>query len=162
MMRIRRAEKSDYDPVWDIFSEVIKTGDTYVFDPDTPRSDLKKHWFADYMTTFVAEEDGRIVGTYIIKQNQIDLGNHIANCSYMVSPAHQGKGIGKKMCAHSIEFAREAGFKGIQFNVVVSSNKAAIELWKKFGFEIIGTTPGGFRHRELGFVDTYIMFRSCE
>jgi L-amino acid N-acyltransferase YncA len=162
MIRIRRAEESDHDPVWDIFSEVIKTGDTYVFDPCTSRSDLEKHWFADCMTTFVAEEDGRIVGTYIIKQNQIDLGNHIANCSYMVSPAHQGKGIGKKMCAHSLRFARKLGYRGMQFNIVVSTNKVAIELWKKFGFEIIGTTPGGFRHPELGYVDTCIMFRSLK
>ncbi len=160
-MRIRRADQvKDYEKIWDIFSNVIKTGDTYVFDPDTPREALQKHWFADHMDTFVAvDEDGSVLGTYIIKPNQIDLGNHIANCGYMVSPAYQGRGTGKRLCQHSIEFAKQKGYLSIQFNIVVSTNTTAVNLWKKFGFTIIGTTPKGFRHKELGLVDTYIMFK---
>ena len=77
----------------------------------------------------------------------------------MVSPNSQGKGIGKLLCEHSIEFAKQKGFLGIQFNIVVSTNTNALSLWKKLGFEIIGTTPKGFRHKELGLVDTYIMFK---
>ena len=101
----------------------------------------------------------QFLGTYIIKPNQIDLGNHIANCSYMVNPNHQGRGIGKLLCEHSIEFAKQKKYLGIQFNIVVSTNINAIKLWKKFGFEIIGTTPKGFKHKGLGLVDTYIMFK---
>lgn len=158
-MTIRQATKFDYDQVWEIFSAVIKTGDTYVFHPETPKSELHKHWFADYMTTFVAEEGDQILGTYIIKPNQIGLGDHIANCSYMVNPAAQGKGVGKRLCEHSLQFAGDQGYKGIQFNIVVSTNHGAVGLWRKYGFEIIGTTPNGFRHPELGFVDTYMMYK---
>ena len=158
-MDIRKATETDYNKVWEIFSKVIETGDTYVFNPNTPKSDLKKHWFADYMKTYVIEENGEILGTYIIKPNQIDLGSHIANCSYMVNPNSQGKGIGKKLCEHSLKIARENKFEGIQFNIVVSTNKGAVELWRKYGFEIIGTTPKGFKHSELGLVDTYIMYK---
>lgn len=158
-MNIRRATETDYNKVWEIFSNVIIAGDTYVFYPNTPKSDLKKYWFADYMKTYVIEENGEILGTYIIKPNQIDLGSHIANCSYMVNPNSQGKGIGKKLCEHSIKIARENKFEGIQLNIVVSTNKTAVELWKKYGFEIIGTTPNGFKHKKLGLVDTYIMYK---
>jgi ribosomal protein S18 acetylase RimI-like enzyme len=77
----------------------------------------------------------------------------------MVNPNYQGRGIGKLLCEHSIEFAKQKGYLGIQFNTVVSINTNAVNLWKKFGFEIIGTTPKGFRHKELGLVDTYIMFK---
>jgi GNAT superfamily N-acetyltransferase len=112
------------------------------------------------MDTFVAiDDDDTILGTYIIKPNQIDLGNHIANCSYMVNPNHHGRGIGKLLCEHSIEFAKQKGYIGIQFNIVVSTNTNAVKLWKKFGFEIIGTTPKAFIHKELGLVDTHIMFK---
>lgn len=161
METIRKADNAkDYDNIWNIFYNVIQTGDTYVFDPNTPKEDLHKHWFADYMDTFVAvDNDGTILGTYIIKPNQVGLGSHIANCSYMVNHRYQGKGIGKLLCEHSIEFARQKGYSGIQFNIVVSTNTSAIKLWKKFGFEIIGTTLKGFRHKELGLVDTYIMFK---
>jgi ribosomal protein S18 acetylase RimI-like enzyme len=160
-MEIKRADPvKDYDGIWDIFSRVIESGDTYVFDPNTPKEALRKHWFADYIDTFVAiDEADTIAGTYIIKPNQIDLGNHIANCGYMVNPSYQGRGIGKLLCAHSIEFARQKGYSAIQFNIVVSTNTKAVKLWKTFGFEIIGTTPKGFRHQELGMVDTYIMFK---
>lgn len=161
-MNIRKATETDIDQVWKIFSKVIETGDTYVFRPSTPKSDLKKYWFADYMETYVIEENGQILGTYIIKPNQIDLGNHIANCSYMVSPNAQGKGIGRKLCEHSLKIAKENSFEGIQFNIVVSTNKGAVNLWEKYGFEIIGTTPKGFRHSVLGLVDTYIMYKDLK
>jgi GNAT superfamily N-acetyltransferase len=160
-MEIRKADKvKDYDKVWEIFSEVIKTGDTYTFEPDTPKKDLEKYWFADYMNTFVAIIGDITLGTYILKPNQIGLGNHIANCSYMVNPKYHGKGTGKILCEHSISFAKQIGYIGIQFNIVVSTNTVAVNLWKKFGFEIIGTTPKGFRHQLLGLVDTFIMYRS--
>ncbi len=149
----------DYDSVWNIFSEVIRSGDTYVFDPKTPKSDLKKLWFGENIRTFVAEEDAQVSGTYIIRPNYLGLGSHIANCGYMVHPAAQGKGIGKQLCEHSIFFAKECGYHAIQFNVVVSTNDGAVALWKKFGFSIIGTTPNGFNHSTLGFVDTYIMYK---
>lgn len=47
----------------------------------------------------------------------------------------------------------------MQFNIVVSTNEAAVHLWQKHGFRIIGTTPKGYRHQTLGLVDTLIMFR---
>ncbi|WP_272149174.1 GNAT family N-acetyltransferase [Tenacibaculum aiptasiae] len=156
---IRKATEKDVDQIWEIFQAVIKTEDTYVFSPKTPKTDLQKHWFASYMHTYVFEEEGQILGTYIVKPNQIDLGSHISNASYMVSPKAQGKGIGKKLCEHSLKLAKDLGFIGMQFNIVVSTNKGAVALWKKFGFEIIGTTPKAFKHKTLGLVDAYIMYK---
>ena len=163
-MYIRKADKQkDYDKVWDIFSNVISTGDTFVFDPNTSKDALQEIWFADYMDTFVAVDDNNeILGTYFIKPNQIDLGDHIANCGYMVNPQYHGKGTGKSLCEHSIQFAKDKGYLGMQFNIVVSTNTSAVELWKKYGFKIIGTTPKGFRHMTLGFVDTYIMYKELQ
>ena len=158
-MIIRKAGLDDYEAVWEIFSAVIASGDTYVFSPDTPKVSLSKYWFADSMDTFVASENGEIVGTYFIKPNQVDLGNHIANCGYMIHPKHQKKGFGRLLCEHSINYAREKKYFGIQFNIVVSTNTNAVALWQKCGFRIIGTIPKGFQHSSLGLVDTYIMFR---
>jgi GNAT superfamily N-acetyltransferase len=111
------------------------------------------------MKTFVAEDDGKIVGSYMIKPNQPGLGAHVANCGYMVHPAVQGKGIGYAMGLHSLDFARKNGYRALQFNIVVSTNVVAVRLWEKLGFSIIGTVPQGFHHKELGYVDTYIMHR---
>jgi hypothetical protein len=43
----------DYDAIWAIFKEVISTGDTYVFNPETPKEKLEDYWFAPYMHTYV-------------------------------------------------------------------------------------------------------------
>jgi L-amino acid N-acyltransferase YncA len=160
-MIIRKADQEkDYDKVWEIFSSVIRTGDTYVFDPGTPKEMLHKHWFSESVDTFVAVDDNEeVLGTYIIKPNQIDLGSHIANCGYMVNANYRGKGTGRLLCEHSMKFAKEQGYLGIQFNMVVSTNIRAVKLWQKFGFKITGTTPKGFKHKALGLVDTYIMFK---
>jgi len=157
-MEIRLACKNDVDAVWEIFRKVISTGDTYVFEPGTPKADLQKYWFANNMQTYVAEINEQIAGTYIIKPNQPGLGKHIANCSYMVHPQFRKRGIGGAMCQHSIDIAKKKNYKAIQFNIVVSSNIAAIKLWEKFGFEIVGTTPKAFKHATLGFIDAYVMY----
>ncbi|CAN5432365.1 GNAT family N-acetyltransferase [soil metagenome] len=158
-MTIREATINDYEQVWDIFSAVITKGDTYTFDPATPKSELAAYWFAPYMKTFVMEDGENILGTYVLKPNQPGLGSHIANGAYMVHPAARGKGIGKLLCGHSIETARQLGYKAMQFNIVISTNTVAVALWQKFGFQIIGTIPNGFRHLQLGFVDAYIMYK---
>lgn len=159
MIIIREATKEDYEAVWDIFHEVIQTEDTYVFDANTPKEDLKKHWFASYMHSFVAVENDEVIGTYILKPNQPGRGSHIANASYMVKGSARGKGIGGLLCQHSLETAKKLNFHAVQFNIVVSTNEAAVSLWKKYGFQIIGTLPEAFNHCKQGLVDAYVMYR---
>jgi ribosomal protein S18 acetylase RimI-like enzyme len=96
---------------------------------------------------------------YKIIANQRDLGSHVANASYMVDPGKAGRGVGKAMGLHSLREARRAGFLAMQFNLVVSTNEAAVALWKKIGFSIAGTLPKAFRHQELGYIDAYVMYR---
>lgn len=159
-VRIKMAQAEATDAIWSIFQAVVRAGDTYVFSPVTPRSALDQYWLAPYMHTYVAEVKSDVVGTYILKANHPDLGSHVANASYMVHPAAQGKGVGTAMCAHSLDEARRLGFRAMQFNLVVSTNEAAVHLWRKMGFAIVGTLPGAFNHQELGYVDAYVMYRS--
>jgi hypothetical protein len=63
------------------------------------------------------------------------------------------------MCEHSLQQAREAGFTAMQFNFVVSTNTAAVRLWQRCGFHIVGQVPGAFRHATLGLTDIYVMHR---
>jgi L-amino acid N-acyltransferase YncA len=161
-MEIRRAAETDFDVMWPIFRDVIASGDTYVFSPDTPRDDAFVYWFGPGVISYVAEVEGQIVGMYKIVQNQRDLGSHIANASFMVSPAYSGRGAGRQMGLHALREARRRGFRGMQFNFVVSTNAAAVALWQSLGFAIVGTLPKVFKHATLGYVDAYVMFRSLE
>ena len=47
----------------------------------------------------------------------------------------------------------------MQFNFVVATNEAAIQLWTSLGFAIVGRVPGAFRHAKLGLVDALVMHR---
>lgn len=157
MITIRRAIETDFDSIWQIFREVVEAGESYVYDPQTTRAQAHSIWMAAEVATYVACEGERIVGTYILRPNQPGLGSHVANAGYMVSAGASGKGIGRAMCEHSLKEAREAGFTAMQFNMVVSTNEAAVALWKKLGFAIVGTLPKAFRHKRLGLVDAYVM-----
>ena len=161
-LKIRPATEADFEAIWEIFHFVVRTGDTYAFSPETTRSQAHDIWMTPPVDPYVAETDGVITGTYILKPNQPDRGSHIANAAYMVHPQHRRLGLGEAMCRHSIEVARRALFRAIQFNLVVSSNTGAIALWKKLGFQIIGRIPEGFRHPALGLIDAWIMYRSLE
>jgi L-amino acid N-acyltransferase YncA len=158
-VKIVPATHAHADEIWQIFHEVIAAGDTYVFDPKTPRDQALSYWLAPEAHTFVALDGTQVCGTYILKQNQPDLGSHVANASYMVPASGRGRGIGSLMCAHSLEQARRLGFTAMQFNLVVSTNETAVSLWKKHGFRIVGTLPKVFRHAKLGEVDAFVMHR---
>ncbi len=156
---IRPATEADFGGMWEIFREVIKDGTTYVFSPDTGAEDARAYWFAPGVRSFVAEDRGWILGMYRLAANQRDLGSHVANASFMVAPGQQGRGIGTALGRHCLVEAKRAGFSAMQFNFVVSTNEAAVGLWKKLGFAIVGTLPGAFRHATLGYVDAYVMYR---
>jgi len=158
-MNIRPANQADEDAIWEIFHAVIATGDTYSFDPDTPRDEALAYWFRADTHTYVAEVGGRIVGSYVLKPNRPGLASHVANASFMVSPAARGLGVGRRMGEHCLDEARRLGFRAMQFNCVVSTNEPAIRLWQQLGFTFVGTLPGAFRHAQHGFVDAYVMFR---
>jgi L-amino acid N-acyltransferase YncA len=159
-LKIRAATQADYDAIWQILHEVVAGGDTYAFDPRISREEALAYWLRADSRTCVAENNGRIVGTYILKANQSGGGAHVANAAFMVAPDAHGQGIGRAMGEHCLSEARRLGFRAMQFNFVVSTNESAVRLWQKIGFKIVGTLPGAFRHRQKGYVDVYVMFRS--
>jgi len=139
---------------------VVASGDTYSFDPDISRDDALAYWLHAANRCYVAEHDGKLLATYVLRANQPGLGAHVANAAFMVAPGARGLGIGRAMGDHCLEEARRQGFRAMQFNFVVSTNDSAIRLWQRLGFEIVGTLPGAFRHSRMGYVDAYVMFRS--
>jgi L-amino acid N-acyltransferase YncA len=160
LLNIRLALESDFEDIWKIFHSVVERGDTYAYDIETTREQFSSIWMSAAVRTYVAcLDEGQVAGTYILKPNQQGPGAHVANAGYMVSNEYSGRGVGKAMCAHSLDEARRLGFEAMQFNSVVSTNHAAIHLWLKMGFSIVGTVPLAFRHREFGLVDIYVMHR---
>jgi ribosomal protein S18 acetylase RimI-like enzyme len=158
-MHIRPAHMNDAPSLWQIIGPTIRAGETYALDRDMTETDALAYWLGNDRETFVAEEDGEIVGAYYIRANQAGGGKHICNCGYMTGAAAAGRGVARAMCQHSLDYARLRGYRGMQFNFVVSTNTRAVALWQSFGFEIVGRLPLAFHHPRLGFVDALVMFR---
>jgi len=145
--------------MWQIFQKVVAPGDTYSFTADTTEEQAVAYFLGPGITSFVAEDEGRVIGMYKLIPNRIGRGSHVANASFMVDPAAQGRGAGRALGEHCLDEARRQRYTAMQFNFVVSTNTAGVALWKKLGFEIVGTLPKAFRHATLGDVDAYVMHR---
>jgi len=158
-VEIREIGADEFDLVWPIFRDVVAAGDTYSYAPDTGFEEARAMWTGAPTRCFAASIDGKSVGCYMLRPNQPGLGSHVANAGYMVAAHARGRGLAGKLCEHSLTTARAAGFLAMQFNFVVSTNEVAVKLWQKHGFRIVGTVPKGFRHAQLGLVDTYVMHR---
>jgi L-amino acid N-acyltransferase YncA len=158
-LEIRLARKEDTGAIWQIFHAIVVRGDTYVFEPNISRRQALAYWLGPKTRCYVAVSNRGIVGTYILKANQPGLGSHVANAGFMVSPSAQGRGVGRVMAQHCLREAARLGFRAMQFNFVVATNKTALRLWKDLGFKIIGTLPGAFRHARRGFVDVHVMYQ---
>jgi len=158
-MKIRPATDADRDAIWEIFREVIAAGETYPLEQDISREDAFVYWFQRDARVFVAENNGEIVGSYTLHQNQVAGGAHVANAGFIVSKNARGQGVGRAMGEHCLAEARRLGFRAMQFNFVVSTNQSAVKLWQDLGMKIVGTLPGAFKHPTRGYVDVYVMFQ---
>lgn len=158
-MTIRPARDDDREAIWLVLAPTIGAGETYPLPRDMSQQDALDYWFGAGHEVFVADESG-IAGTYYLRANQRGGGAHVANCGYMVAPHARGRGVGRLMCEHSLDRARQRGFRAMQFNFVVSTNDSAVRLWQACGFTIVGRLPRAFDHPSHGPVDALVMFRT--
>jgi len=158
-MLIRPAVSRDANAIWAIMEPIIRAGETYTLPRDMDKESALAYWLSAEREVFVAEDNGDIIGTYCLQANQKGGGAHVANCGYITAVSATGRGVARAMCAHSLDRARERGFRAMQFNFVISTNERAVRLWQSFGFEIVGRLPGAFQHPAQGYVDAYIMYR---
>jgi len=161
-MTIREATRDDFAQIGPIFHEIAAAGETYGYPRDITQEQAIELWIDTPRKTYVFEENGKILGTYYIRTNQLGPGDHVCNCGYMVSSAARGRGVATAMCKHSQAIARELGYKAMQFNFVASSNEGAVRLWNKLGFTTVGRLPKAFRHPSKGYVDALVLYKWLE
>jgi L-amino acid N-acyltransferase YncA len=141
---IRKYTKKDLQEMKNIWNYVVEEANS--FPQDKPLSNKEAlEFFAGQSYTGIAEDNGEIVGLYILHPNNIGRCGHIANASYAVKNGHRGKHIGEALVKDSIKITAELSFRILQFNAVVATNIGAIHLYKKLGFKELGIISGGFR-----------------
>lgn len=158
-MLIRAVTDDDWPAVYPIFAAVVAEGRTYAYPEGLSPDQAEQLWIEPPPgQTVVALQDDTVVGTAKMGPNRPGRGEHVATASFMVSGAHRGRGIGHGLADYVIAWARDAGYRSIQFNAVVETNTSAVRLWRSLGFEIIGTVPEAFDHPEHGLVGLHVMW----
>ena len=157
---IRNATADDWPQIYPIFTAVVDEGRTYAYPEGLSSDDARDLWMSKPPgRTVVAVDDGAVVGTATMGPNRPGRGSHIATASFMVDPGGRRRGVGRALGQDMVEWAGEQGYRGIQFNAVVETNRPAVALWQSLGFQVIGTVPGAFHHVEDGYVGLHVMFR---
>lgn len=157
---IRSYDSADRDAVLAMIQPVFAAGDTYAIDTDMSAEETLAYWTGGEKHTFVAEEDGELLGTYYVVRNFKGGGSHVCNCGYITAAAARGKGVARAMLTHSLEQARSLGFRAMQYNSVIATNTRAIDTWERAGFEVVGRLPEAFLHPEQGYVDALVMYKT--
>ncbi len=146
--------ENDINGAISVWNEVVSDGVAF---PQVDCLDVESglKFFAEQSFVGVAKDCGtsEIVGLYILHPNNIGRCGHICNASYAVLSKCRGNGIGEMLVSHCISKAKEIGFGILQFNAVVATNTAALNLYKKLGFSQMATIPKGFRLDDGTFAD---------
>ena len=155
---IRDFEEKDISQMNAIWNEIVEEGIAF------PQRDLLDAetgyaFFASQVKTRVfVDDNGQIPGLYILHPNNIGRVGHIANASYAVRSDLRGQHIGEALVRDSLEQARSAGFRIMQFNAVVDTNVHALHLYERLGFVDLGIIPGGFLIRGGHYEDIHVMY----
>ena len=156
---VRVATEEDWPSIWPFFDATVQEGETYAFPLDLTRETGRAWWMESAPgQTVVAEESGVLLGSAKMGPNRPGHGDHVGTASFMVAPEARGRGIGRVLADHVVQWHRDEGYRGIQFNAVVETNTAAVALWQSLEFEIVGTVPGAFRSPRHGYVGLHVMF----
>ncbi len=146
-MIIREYNEQDLQDMIAVWNEVVEEGIAF---PQEEYLDTVSgaDFFAGQTYTGVAEDQGKVVGLYILHPNNIGRCGHICNASFAVSSACRGQHIGEKLVVDCLAKAKKAGFFIMQFNAVVENNVHARHLYERLGFVPLGMVPEGFRMKD--------------
>lgn len=149
MAVIRKAAVSDAENILEYCKAVGAETDNLTFGAEgifltveKEREYLKSFTDSDKQLYLVAEENNEIVGTAVFSELSKARLSHRAEISISVKKAMWGNHIGTRFMERIIDFAKSTAHTEIISLEVRSDNERAISLYRRFGFEKIGTFDG--------------------
>jgi L-amino acid N-acyltransferase YncA len=160
-MHVREATTEDWPAIWPFLRDIVRAGETYAYDRDLDEAQARALWMLPPPAHVVVavDDEGTVLGSAKMYPNQGGGGAHVASASYMVDPGQGRRGVGRALGEYSLDWARDRGFRAMQFNAVVETNTGAVALWRSLGFEVLTTVPEAFHHPEHGYVGLHVMHR---
>lgn len=157
-MSIRTATEADWPSIWPFWRDIVEAGDTYAYPLGATSDQARGWWFDGSHVVVLVDADGTVLGSAKMGPNRPGRGAHVGTASFMVDAAARGRGVGRQLGEHVVQWHRDQGFAGIQFNAVVETNSAAVTLWRDLGFDVLGTVPGAFDSATHGRVGLHLMY----
>jgi ribosomal protein S18 acetylase RimI-like enzyme len=154
------ASPHDWAGIWSILRRVAAAGETFCWPRDISEEQARAIWTAPAPNlTLVVRDDAGVVGTATLHPNQDGPAAHVANASFAVDPRARGRGVGRRLATDTLDRARAEGYRAMQFNAVVETNRGAVALWESLGFRVLATVPDAFLHPTAGYVGLHVMHR---
>lgn len=147
IMTIRKYNSDDLPEMISIWNEIVEEGIAFPQE-ELLNDETGAEFFTSQSYCGVAEDNGNILGLYILHPNNVGRCAHICNASFAVSSDCRGKHIGEKLVKDCMKQGKELGFRILQFNAVVEVNIHAIHLYERLGFTRLGTIPDGVRMKD--------------
>jgi len=145
---IREALEEDLETVIQVWNKVASEKKYILVEEVT---DLQRKRFMEIMEKkigfcIVAEVEGKIVGNCVLVPRGLVAykSRHVLDLGMQVLREYRGLGIGNALMDYIIEWAKKHGYEKISLSVF-STNKPAINLYVKFGFEIEGVKKKEFK-----------------
>lgn len=158
-IQIRAYQTADAADAGEIWNQVVRDGDAFPQENELTPEEADSFFKEQTYTGIAVDADtGTIVGLYILHPNNVGRCGHIANASFAVKKDIRGEHIGEKIVKDCLKIGREKGYRILQFNAVVASNIHALHLYKRLGFEELGTIPGGFHMPDDSYEDIILFY----
>lgn len=155
-------DERDEEGLYDIFREVVNTGSQFPYECSSLK-EFHRQFFTPQGQVYVCHSvDGEVIGGFYLRANFSGRSSHIANAAYMIRSTYRGKGVGSLLIKASLHLAKGLGLQAMQFNMVLSQNKFAVQLYEKLGFSIVGTIPQAVRNPDGSYQDGYVMHRQLD
>jgi L-amino acid N-acyltransferase YncA len=163
-MKIREATAEDWQHIWPFFRSICAEGETFVYPFEPSEEEGRATWMErpPGLTVVAVDDADRVLGTAKMGPNRPGPGAHVSTASFMVDPAAAGRGVGRALGEYTLAWAREQGYRAMQFNAVVETNARAVHLWQAIGFTIIGTVPEAFKSPAHGYVGLHVMYQKLD
>lgn len=155
-------EKKDEEELYHIFREVVESGSQFPYSCSSIK-EFHRQFFTPQGQVYVCHSlDGKVIGGFYLRANFSGRSGHIANAAYMMRNTYRGKGIGSLLINASLHLAKNLGFQAMQFNMVLSQNALAVNLYERLGFNIVGTIPQSVRNPDGSYQNGYVMHRKLD
>ena len=105
----------------------------------------------------VIESNGAIVGHGLLDPFKLEVTAHAVDLTIAIHEGHQGKGLGKALLSHLIDWAKSnPRIEKIMLHVR-SSNESAISLYEKMGFIVEGVRVKQIKLGPNSYLDNIAM-----